>query len=286
MQSTPLALQMMKLYCGMMYYWMNAFQQVTIWTMMRMGLLKQMMLTAKMDVQLLPMQLVVYTTQHESMQGKYHTSRDHTNCIARQEARWNKQLDDLAITYLAWKHGQGEEPSIKGLDPDSMPPIQDPGQETNYFEGDMYLNTTLIHHGLLSSVPVSPSMAVSLCTLEAHCLYHLVHPSLSIQSLTKALCLSHQQPYHPHLHHGLSDAFNVYLSILRLVDSKVQLALLHNMPDWWLMHTCLLCMYKLEEEDQLDYSLLFAMDGGSSLKWFADSSLVEHTPFNSNYYIS
>ncbi|KAG9023451.1 hypothetical protein FRB95_013070 [Tulasnella sp. JGI-2019a] len=292
MRSTPLALQMMKLYCGMMYHWMNTFQQVTIWMMMRMGLLKQMMLMAKMDGRLLPMQLVAYTTQHESMQGKYHTSHDHANHIARQEVRWNEQLDDLTITYLAWKHGQGEEPSIKGLDPDSMPPIQDPGQETDYFEvntvsmhwhqpnlqipyqGDTYLNTTLICHGLLSSAPVSPSMAVSLHTLEAHHLYHLVHPSLSIQLLTKVLCLSHQQPYHPHLCHGLSDAFDIYLSILQLVDSKVQLALLHNMPDWQLMHACLPCMYKLEEEDQLDYSLLFAIDSGSSLKWFADSSLV------------
>ncbi|KAG8988699.1 hypothetical protein FRB94_000480 [Tulasnella sp. JGI-2019a] len=193
---------------------------------------------------------------------------------------------------LAWKHGQGKELSIKGLDPDSMPPIQDPGQETNYFEvnavsmhwhqpnlqipyqGDTYLNTTLICHGLLSSAPVSPSMAISLRTLEAHRLYHLVHPSLSIQLLTKALCLSHQQPYHPHLHCGLSDTFNIYLSILWLVDSKVQLALLRNMPDWQLMHTCLLCMYKLEEEDQLDYSLLFAMNSGSSLKRFTDLSLV------------
>ncbi|KAG9026814.1 hypothetical protein FRB95_008394 [Tulasnella sp. JGI-2019a] len=283
---------------------MNAFQQVMIWMMMRMGLLKQMMLTAKMDGQPLPMQLVAYTTQHKSMQGKYCTSRDHTDHIARQEARWNEQLDDLAIAYLAWKHGQSEEPSIKGLDPDSMPPIQDPGQETNYFEvntvsmhwhqpnlqipyqGDTYLNTTLICHGLLSSAPVSPSMAISLHTLEAHHLYHLVHPSLSIQSLTKALCLSHQQPYCPHLHHGLSDAFDIYLSILWLVDSKVQLALLCNMPDWQLMHACPPCMYKLEEEDQLDYGLLFAMDGGSSLKRFADLSLIECTPFNSDYYIS
>lgn len=145
---------------------------------------------------------------------------------------------------------------------------------------------TLLRRGLLSSNPVQPNLAVSIYTLEAHRAYRLVHPSISIQSLAKALCLSHGIPYQPHLRRMLSDAFDIYLNILRRVDARIQVVLSRTTPDWHLKNSCPSCQYTLEGEDPLKYTLLVAMDGNNSLKRFADRSTVHRTPFKSNFFLS
>lgn len=39
-----------------------------------------------------------------------------------------------------------------------------------------------------------------------------------------------------------------------------------NSPNWRLAHACPACMYKLHDEPQLKYQLLFTFDGNDSLK--------------------
>jgi hypothetical protein len=46
----------------------------------------------------------------------------------------------------------------------------------------------------------------------------------------------------------------------------VQAALGRDSPDWRLRHACPACTYKLKNEHDLLYSLLFTMDGNDSLK--------------------
>ncbi|KAJ7810225.1 hypothetical protein B0H14DRAFT_3090839 [Mycena olivaceomarginata] len=69
---------------------------------------------------------------------------------------------------------------------------------------------------------------------------------LAIQSFVKSLCDLH--------------------GIRRQTDCLVNSALGRNTPNWRLKHTCPACMYKLEGEDELIFSMLFNMDGNDSLK--------------------
>lgn len=43
-------------------------------------------------------------------------------------------------------------------------------------------------------------------------------------------------------------------------------SLWRDSPDWRLQHACPACTYKLVDEDQLTFSILYAMDGNDSLK--------------------
>ncbi|KAG2109486.1 hypothetical protein DEU56DRAFT_874508 [Suillus clintonianus] len=43
-------------------------------------------------------------------------------------------------------------------------------------------------------------------------------------------------------------------------------SLRHNTPDWHVKHACPACTYKLTDEPELTFSLLYAMDGNDSLK--------------------
>ncbi|KAG1742350.1 uncharacterized protein EDB91DRAFT_1006085, partial [Suillus paluster] len=52
-------------------------------------------------------------------------------------------------------------------------------------------NAALLHHGLLGCSPIQPTVAICLKCLE---LYHQIHQhqsSLSIQSITRVLCMLH-----------------------------------------------------------------------------------------------
>lgn len=61
-------------------------------------------------------------------------------------------------------------------------------------------------------------------------------------------------------------AFDVYLEILRRVNSRVQKALKRDTPNHNRLHVCPPCMYQIDNEPSLKYSLLVATDGNQSLK--------------------
>jgi hypothetical protein len=61
-------------------------------------------------------------------------------------------------------------------------------------------------------------------------------------------------------------AFDVYLDILHLVNARVQASLGQNTHNWRALNICPPCMYKLEDEPPLKFSILLAQDGNSSLK--------------------
>jgi hypothetical protein len=69
----------------------------------------------------------------------------------------------------------------------------------------------------------------------------------------------------------VSIAYDVYLDILRHVDARVQRALKRDAPDYDRLNVCPPCMYKIEDEPPLKFSMLVAADGNQSLR------LVDHT---------
>lgn len=69
------------------------------------------------------------------------------------------------------------------------------------------------------------------------------------------------------------------------MDSRAATALKQDTPDYRLLHSCPPCQYKLEDEPELEYDLLLAIDGNNSLKRFASASSHLDPSFNSDYYI-
>ncbi|KAG6840081.1 hypothetical protein C0991_009107 [Blastosporella zonata] len=69
-----------------------------------------------------------------------------------------------------------------------------------------------------------------------------------------------------------SVAFDLYLAIRAGVSAKVDAALQRNVPRWRLKNACPACTYKLENEGNLMFKLLFTMDGNDSLKWLRNAS--------------
>ncbi|KAJ6451554.1 hypothetical protein C8R45DRAFT_1057106 [Mycena sanguinolenta] len=126
--------------------------------------------------------------------------------------------------------------------------------------GSRSVAAALIKQGLVPCSPWSPSVAIATRVLE---LYHTTHircPQLAIQAFVKSLCDLHGVSYRPYLREQFSVAYDVYLELRQKTDALVNQALGRDTPNWRLKHTCSGCMYKLEGEDKLIFSMLTTMD--------------------------
>ena len=112
----------------------------------------------------------------------------------------------------------------------------------------------------LSPVPLLPQLWRLLC---AHSNYFATPAS---DAPIKSLCDLHGVPFRPYLTKQFSICFDVYLSIRQEVDSRVQAALRREAANWRLQHACPACTHKLEGEPELEFALLFCMDGNNSAK--------------------
>ncbi|KAF8166437.1 hypothetical protein K438DRAFT_1921486 [Mycena galopus ATCC 62051] len=116
----------------------------------------------------------------------------------------------------------------------------------------------LIKQGLIPCSPWDPSVAIATRVLE---LYRMTH---SMPSTCDPIL--RQVPYRPYLREQFSIACDLYLELRRQTDHRVNVALGRDTPGWRLKHTCPACMYKLEGEEDLIFSMLVTMDGNDSLK--------------------
>jgi hypothetical protein len=73
-------------------------------------------------------------------------------------------------------------------------------------------------------------------------------------------------PYRQYLAEQFSIAYDVYLEILHCVDKKIQVVLGCDTPNWRVLNACPLCMYQLNDEPKLKFSIMCEVDGGNSLK--------------------
>lgn len=80
-----------------------------------------------------------------------------------------------------------------------------------------------------------------------------------------------QVTYNRTLEVQFSIAYDVYLEILRHVDSRVDAVLGHDTENWQMLNACAPCLYKLQDEPPLKYSMLVTMDGNQSLKLVDDA---------------
>ncbi|KAJ7238094.1 hypothetical protein B0H12DRAFT_1025997, partial [Mycena haematopus] len=135
-------------------------------------------------------------------------------------------------------------------------------------EGDSFVASALVRQGLIPAAPHLPSLVITVRALEVFRATQLRCPRLGIQPFVRAMCDIHGIAPRPYLSTQFSIAFDVYLAIRAGADSRVQVALSRNTPDWRLKNACPACLYKLEGEVDIPLPFLATIDGNNSLKRF------------------
>ncbi|KAG6835432.1 hypothetical protein H0H93_001533 [Arthromyces matolae] len=204
--------------------------------------------------------------------------------IERRAENWAQVMEGMVDAYLAWKYP---------VNVAETPPNDDPnGPANNEPEGlaydftiatvDLYtlansmdikrsaaspsVASALVANGYMGTSPENPTLALSLRTLD---LYHTLRrrkPSFSIDAFSKVICDLYAIPHRRYYRNALSNAFDAYLDMLRLVDRRVLKVLQRDGPNWRVLHACPPCTYELNDEPPLKFSRMFAMDGNNSLK--------------------
>ncbi|KAJ7716706.1 hypothetical protein B0H16DRAFT_1338682 [Mycena metata] len=131
---------------------------------------------------------------------------------------------------------------------------------------DKFTSSALVSQGFFPCAPWNPSLAFSTRLLELFHVAHLRTPQLSIQAWMKTIADLHGAPFKPYHAQQFSIAYDVFSESLENVDTRVMHALGWDGPDWRLTNCCSGCMYKLEGEEELEFSMLVTMDGNDSLK--------------------
>ena len=157
-------------------------------------------------------------------------------------------------------------------------------------EAEIYPNETLLRNGYLGCSPLTPTVAISLRSLRAYRQTHRTCPRYSVDALAKTLCHLHnvctinlpdittftavQVPYKNYLQKQLMIAFDSYLEICRQVDKKLNDRLGHDTPRARLNQQCPPCFFRVQGEQDLEFSVMVSMDGNNSLKHIAASIRV------------
>ncbi|TFK59169.1 hypothetical protein BDN72DRAFT_781102 [Pluteus cervinus] len=145
-------------------------------------------------------------------------------------------------------------------------------------------NVSLLREGLLGCTPTQPRLAFTLELLE---LYHQIRrrqSSFSIQAMTKVICSIHNITYSTTLRKNFSDAFDIYLELVRGVKSRVDASLGRD-EEWRARHACPPCSWKCPNEPELIPARLHAIDGNNSLKRVKGSGRADERIFHSQYLI-
>ncbi|GBE82650.1 hypothetical protein SCP_0410350 [Sparassis crispa] len=120
--------------------------------------------------------------------------------------------------------------------------------------------------GYLAIIPVTPSLAISFKTLELFRCLCLQKASFSVEAFAKVICDYYAVPYRRRYRSALSNAFDIYLTMQRMIEKRVQSALGHNTPNWRVLNACPACCYSLEGEPELKIGCMYCFDGNNSLK--------------------
>ncbi|KAG2361657.1 hypothetical protein BDR07DRAFT_1451498 [Suillus spraguei] len=146
----------------------------------------------------------------------------------------------------------------------------------------------LVLSGYLGATPHSPTIAISLLTLELYRCLRLRKPSLSIEAFAKVICDLYHWPYRRRYRTALADTFDIYLTIHRNVDAQVSKALGHDTENWRVLNACPPCTYELKDEPELIYRRMIVFDGNNSLSRMVPlggREVGDTRKFHSDYYL-
>ncbi|KAG6887198.1 hypothetical protein C0992_000143 [Termitomyces sp. T32_za158] len=187
------------------------------------------------------------------------------------------QIDDIVNAYMNWAALMGNNafeakptPSQGLIETSLKLHVMDVFQSFPFTLGltptDANILAALLCHGLLPTAPLKPTFAFSIRVVELYRITNLRSPHFTIEPFVKSLCDLHRIPFRQYLAQQFSIAFDLYLDIRTHVSSRVDAALGRNIPKWRLKNACAACTYKLENEPDLIFKMLFTMDGNNSLK--------------------
>ncbi|KAH9899139.1 hypothetical protein C8Q73DRAFT_639779 [Cubamyces lactineus] len=209
------------------------------------------------------------------------------------EKNWAPHLPHLVDAYLAWR----QEPSgaqRPDVDLDysftiNVVDVYTLGSSAVITRpSDQSAAEALVRCGYLSNSPMNPSLAISLKTLELFRCLKLVKASFSAEAFAKLVCYQYHVPYRPYYRNAIADAFDVYLTIQRLVSQRVMGALGRDLPDWRARHGCPACAYTLDDEDPGVFSRIICMDANNSLKRtgaLGKRAIGDTRQFTSDYFL-
>ena len=110
-----------------------------------------------------------------------------------------------------------------------------------------------------------------------------------------------QRPYQPGVREQIATGWDIYLSIIREVQQRLDAVLRHDMPNWRALNSCPCCQYevcemhlysistdlfKLMDEPQLKYRKISIMDGNTSLRQVDRHQSASKQIFHSKYFLS
>ncbi|KIY46979.1 hypothetical protein FISHEDRAFT_46279 [Fistulina hepatica ATCC 64428] len=213
---------------------------------------------------------------------KHHRDpRTRQNRVQERVNSWRKQLSRLKRAYLHWKaHGPPEAAEEGGwaMTVCSLRGIRD--ELFQHTAGSQSLNEALAYHGVIGATPDDPRIAFTFHCLETYRQLHRACLRLSIEAFCRATQNLHRRPLKYYLSRQFSWAYDVYLDILRAIDTDVDVALNRCDPEIQAKLLCAPCMYQLEEDVPLRPSMLIACDGNNSLKLIDPSFRVGQVRFD------
>jgi hypothetical protein len=104
---------------------------------------------------------------------------------------------------------------------------------------------SLAYKGYLGSSPTSPQIAISLRTLELYRRLRLRQPSFSVYAFSKVLCDYYGFPYKRQYRNALASAFEIYIRMDTLLNTRLQTALGRTGEYWRVQNACPPCNYKV-----------------------------------------
>ncbi|KAJ7915783.1 hypothetical protein B0H13DRAFT_2231808 [Mycena leptocephala] len=209
--------------------------------------------------------------------------RDYRRRADRTQNRVNAfapQMPSMVDAYMAWSLDTAEEGMGKLYShPDDA--VVEQTQRvyvvdlfTAYYadvpivSGDQYITSAYVRQGLMPVAPYTPTAVITLRTLEIFRAASLRCPRLTIHAFVRTVCDLHGTAPRPYLSTQFRIAFDLYLAIRGIVDSRVQVALGRNTPNWRLKNACPACLYKLQGEVPIPLPFLCTFDGNNSLSRF------------------
>ncbi|KAF9058384.1 hypothetical protein BDP27DRAFT_1241338, partial [Rhodocollybia butyracea] len=206
--------------------------------------------------------------------------RTWANRIRRLNASWEPLIPALTEAYIEWKYNNADLPQIITYsDPNVTPAVDGYDFDIDIIdihnlarvaviprESTMEGAVALVKAGFLGATPHTPSLAISLRTLEFLYTIRLFRPSFSVEAFTKVVCSLLSIPYRRGYRTAISDAFDIYIILKRNVDRHVAHELGRDTDNYRVLHSCPPCNYKLKDEQPMEFSRMFVVDGNNSLK--------------------
>ncbi|KAJ7017224.1 hypothetical protein C8F04DRAFT_1215155 [Mycena alexandri] len=124
----------------------------------------------------------------------------------------------------------------------------------------------MVSQGFVPCAPYKANVAFSIRLLEIFRIAHLRTPQLSMHAWMKTVADLHGLPFKPYRAEQFSIAYDLYLGFLGRVKLRVRRVLGRDGPKWRMENCCPSCMLKVEDEEELTFSILVTMDGNDSLK--------------------